>query len=129
MERLSRLWVGNKQQGSEYISLVKVYEKLTKSFMLSKAVDFIVHFGLSGVAYGCPWCMETPTNPQNLGKTVLGANTYRGPGGSGARIRRISKYSGVTYLEGELVLPGGTLRAKIQARTTGLSNILHRRSG
>ena len=63
MERLSRLWIANKQQGPEYTSLVLVYEKLTQSFMLSKAVDFIVHFGLSGVAYGCPWCMETPTNP------------------------------------------------------------------
>ena len=64
MERLSRLWIANNQQGPEYTSLVLVHEKLTQSFMLSKAVDFIVHFS-------CIWLPLVYGNtdkPQNVGQ-------------------------------------------------------------
>ena len=63
-EKLYRLWNQNKQLSQEYISLAEVHKKLSNSFMLSKAVDFIAFFGVSGVAWCCPHCMELPTNPK-----------------------------------------------------------------
>ena len=37
---------------------------MMKELMLCKAADFIVFFGLAGVAYCCPDCLELPTNPK-----------------------------------------------------------------
>ena len=63
-DKMLRLWRQNRQHSNEFISLIEVHEKLTNSFMLCKAVDFIAFFGVSGLAYCCPRCLELPTNPK-----------------------------------------------------------------
>ena len=79
IERLSRLWEANKQHSADYLSLVLVHERITHSFMLSKAVDFIVFFGVSGMAYGCPYCLETPTNPKMWARLVRARQDIEDP--------------------------------------------------
>ena len=60
LERLSRLWQSNRRHSENYLSLEKVYKMMTQEFTLSKAADFIVHFGISGMGYCCPFLPGAP---------------------------------------------------------------------
>ena len=70
--QLSKHWQKKHHDRNSYLSLQKVFKMMTQEFTLGQAADFIVHFGIFGVAYCYGFCRETPTNPKMWARAFYG---------------------------------------------------------
>ena len=51
LQQLHKMWKKKHQARRKYVTLEKAYNLMTQEFMLGQAADYIVHFGICGVAY------------------------------------------------------------------------------
>ena len=72
LSQLHKMWKKGHQAKKRYVTLEKAYYLMTQEHMLAQAADYIVHFGVCGLAYCCGYCKELPTNPKMWGRAFFG---------------------------------------------------------